>query len=166
MPVVEARVRVAVTADVAFAVSQSTGETRLRWDPFIRRQFFTDGADGPGKGVRTTTRHRTGVRMISRYVSYRPPTNVGMEMVEGPWFFDTFAGGWQFRTLDPAPDGTPATEAIWRYSFRCRPRWLAPVAERIGRLVMQRELDRRIAGYAAGCQDPVVVEDAVHQLGP
>jgi hypothetical protein len=55
--------------------------------------------------------------------------DVGMKMVEGPWFFASFAGGWRF----------------------------APVAERIGAVVLRRDIDRRIAGFARGCADPVVV---------
>jgi len=39
MLVVEAVVTVPVPPDVAFAVSQTTGLVRLRWDPFICRQY-------------------------------------------------------------------------------------------------------------------------------
>ena len=77
MPVVEASIVVPVPPDVAFAVSQTTGETRYRWDPFVRSQHFVDGATRPGKGVRTFTRSRHGLTMISEYVSYNPPSNVG-----------------------------------------------------------------------------------------
>jgi hypothetical protein len=157
MPVVAAAVRVPVDPATAFAVSQTTGLIRLRWDPFIRRQRFADGATAPGKDVRTITQHRLGFTMVSRYISYRPPTNVGMEMVEGPAFFATFAGGWRFRALPPAPDGGPRTEASWRYSFRCRPAWLAPLAELIGVRVLQRELDRRIAAFAHACRAPAAL---------
>ncbi|WP_199423118.1 type II toxin-antitoxin system RatA family toxin [Actinotalea solisilvae] len=151
--IVESSVDVPVPPDVAFAVSQTTGATRLRWDPFIRRQRFLDGATVPAKGVRTLTHHRTGLRMVSEYVSYHPPTNVGMTMVEGPWFFAVMAGGWRFTAL---PDGA-GTRAVWRYSFTCRPGWLAPLAERVGRVVLQRDVDRRIAGFARGCADPEVL---------
>jgi hypothetical protein len=61
------------------------------------------------------------------------------------------AGGWRF---DPHRDGTLAT---WRYNFACRPPWLAPLAERIGAVILQRDIDRRIAGFARGCSDPVVL---------
>jgi hypothetical protein len=93
MPVVEAEIVVPVPPDVAFAVSQLTGDVRRRWDPFIRSQHHIDGAIRPGKGVRTATRSRHGLRMVSEYVSFAPPSNVGMKMVEGPWFFEMFAGG-------------------------------------------------------------------------
>jgi Polyketide cyclase / dehydrase and lipid transport len=156
MPVVEAQITVAVPPDLAFAVSQTTTPTRYRWDPFIREQHLTGGATRPGKGVRTFTRSRHGLTMVSEYVSFAPPTNVGMKMVRGPWFFEMFAGGWRF-----APAGEPGhTVATWRYSFRCRPAALRPIAELIGRWVLGRDIRRRIAGYAAGCADPVVLAAA------
>ncbi|MEH3033569.1 MAG: SRPBCC family protein [Aeromicrobium erythreum] len=161
MPVVESSVELPVDAATAFAVSQTTGETRLRWDRFIDQQQLL--GERPAKGVRTRTVHRTKVlSMLSEYVSYNPPTNVGMRMVEGPWFFESFAGGWRFV---PHPDDPQRSVATWRYSFRCRPAWLAPVAERIGIRVLQRDIDRRIAGFAAGCEDPVVVAQARRDAG-
>ncbi|AWB91575.1 type II toxin-antitoxin system RatA family toxin [Aeromicrobium chenweiae] len=152
---IESSVVVDVDPAIAFAVSQTTGDVRLRWDPFIHEQHFLDGASAPAKGVRTETRHRSRLHMVSEYVSFNPPTNVGMKMVEGPWFFESFAGGWRFA---PEPGGR--CRATWRYSFRCRPQWLAPVAERIGTVVLRRDIDRRIAGFARGCADPVVVAAA------
>lgn len=153
MPVVTASVDLPVDAATAFAVSQTTGETRLRWDRFIAGQELL--ADAPAKGVRTITRHRSRVlTMVSEYVSHNPPRNVGMTMVEGPWFFASFAAGWRF---EPVADDPARSVATWRYNFRCRPRWLAPVAERIGRVILQRDIERRIQGFADGCADPVVL---------
>ena len=43
-------------AAVAFAVSQTYGEVRYRWDPFVREQRLLDHATAAGKGVRTWTR--------------------------------------------------------------------------------------------------------------
>lgn len=157
MPIVESTVVVPVSPGVAFAVSQTTGAIRKRWDPFIRRQYFLDGATRPGTGVRTVTVHRLGFRMVSEYVSYHAPTNVGMKMVTGSWFFERMAGGWRFDSVDGDPG---STRAVWKYNFACRPRWLAPLAERIGRIVLQRDIDRRIAGFARGCADPVVLAAA------
>ncbi len=161
MPVVEAVVTVPVPPALAFAVSQTVTPVRYRWDPFIREQHFTQGATRPGKGVRTFTRSRHHFTMVSEYVSYAPPSHVGMKMVEGPWFFEMFAGGWRF-----APDGAGGTVATWRYHFRCRPRALRPIADVIGRWLLGRDIRRRIAGYAAGCLDPVVIAAAQEQLRP
>jgi len=158
MPRVESSIVVPVAIDVAFAVSQTTGEIRYRWDPFVAEQKLLDGAEAPAKGVRTETRSRHRLRMVSQYTSFRPPTQVGMKMVEGPWFFANFAGGWSFKEAD---DGTLAT---WRYTFSVRPKILAPIADRIGIRLLSRDIDKRIAGYALGCQDPVVVKAATASL--
>jgi hypothetical protein len=155
MPRIESSVVVDVEPAVAFRVSQTTGEIRLRWDPFIDEQHFLDGDTAPAKGVRTRTRHWSRLGMTSQYVSFNPPTNVGMTMIDGPWFFASFAAGWRFAA---EPGGR--CRATWRYSFQCRPDWLAPLAERIGSVVLQRDIDRRIAGFARGCADPVVVAAA------
>ncbi len=135
-------------------MSQTTGETRLRWDPFINEQHLMDGADvARPRAYVPSTQHRFKVfRMISEYVSFNPPTNVGMKMIDGPWFFESFAGGWRFA---PEPGG--GTRATWRYNFRCKPRWLAPIADRIGKWILQRDIDRRISGFARGCADPEVL---------
>lgn len=155
MPRIEASVVVPVPAATAFAVSQTQGEIRYRWDTFVRSQRLLDGADRPAKGVRTETRSRHGLRMVSEYTSFRPPTQVGMKMVEGPWFFATMGGGWSFAVIDDS-----SCEATWRYTFTIRPKVLKPVAEPIGRWLLGRDIRRRIAGFAAGCEDPVVVEAA------
>ena len=155
MGVVEARVVVPVPPDLAFAVSQTQTSVRLRRDPFIRTQRLI-GTDRPAKGVRTRTRHRLGFAMVSEYVSYAPPRAVGMKMITGPWFFARFGGGWRF-TEGPEP-GT--TEAVWRYNFAIRPTWLAPVADPIGRVVLGRDIRHRIAGFARGCADDVVLAAA------
>lgn len=91
--------------------------------------------------------------MVSEYVSYAPPRNAGMRMVRGPWFFSLMAGGWRFESAGPG-----RTRASWKYHFKCRPAWLAPIAERIGTVVLGREIRRRLAGYAAGCADPQVLD--------
>jgi hypothetical protein len=151
VPVVTAEVVVPVSPEVAFAVSQTTGATRLRWDPFIREQHLMDGAERPGKDVRTYTRSRHGFTMVSRYVSYAPGSNVGMTMEKGPWFFDVFGGGWRFM---PHEHGTLAR---WKYNFAIRPRWLRVVGDPLGVWVLGRDIRRRIDAFGAACSDPVVL---------
>ena len=160
MPVVESVTPVPVPPELAFAVSQTVAPVRYCWDPFVREQHFADGATRPDKGVRTVTRSRHGLVMVSEYVSFAPPSHVGMKMVRGPWFFAMFAGGWRF-----APGAEPGTTvATWRYSFRCRPAFLRPVADRIGVWLLGRDIRRRIAGYATGCADPEVLAAARRSL--
>lgn len=81
-----------------------------------------------------------------------------MKMLEGPWFFSNFAGGWSFREVETG------TEATWRYTFSVHPKFLAPIADRIGLWLLGRDIDRRIAGYARGCEDEVVLAAARMQI--
>jgi hypothetical protein len=149
---IEATTVVDVPIATAFALSQSQGEIRYAWDPFVRTQELLDGATGPARGVRTRTRSRHGLTMVSEYTSVNPPRQVGMRMVRGPWFFRTFSGGWSFAAVDG-----DRTQATWRYSFSCRPRPLAVVAHPVGRWLLGRDIRRRLAGFARGCADAELI---------
>lgn len=155
MPQVVAQAWVPVAPSTAFAVSQTTGATRLRWDPFIRSQHFVD-AEHAAKDVLTFTRARLGLSMTSRYVSYRPPTSVGMTMERGPWFFATFGGGWRFEAA--SRNGVDGTQTVWKYTYAIRPRWLRGAAEPMGQWLLDREIRARIAAFAQACSDPVVLD--------
>jgi polyketide cyclase/dehydrase/lipid transport protein len=152
MPRIEATAEVPLDVDRAFRLSQTYGEIRYRWDPFVTEQRLLDGATSAGKGVRTWTRSRHGLTMVSEYVTYQPPRHVGMRMVKGPRFFKSFSGGWTFRVDD---GGT--TVATWRYNFTCRPRWIRPVADRIGTWLLGRDIERRLTAFAQACADPDIV---------
>jgi hypothetical protein len=152
VPRIEASVVVELTPLDAFAVSQTYGEVRYRWDTFVREQHLQDGAVAAAKGVRTWTRSRHGLVMVSEYVTFSPPSHVGMRMVTGPWFFSSFSGGWNFSALD---DGT--TNAVWRYNFTCRPAWLRRIADPIGRWLLGRDIRKRIAAFGRACADPELV---------
>ena len=153
MPQVRAERFIRIDPETAFAFSQTTGTFRLKWDPFISAQGFLDGAQAPGKGVRTRTRSRLGLSMVSQYVSYAPPRNVGMTMVSGPWFFENFGGGWRFTADD---DGT---RAVWKYTFSCRPAALRAAMERIGSWLLGYEIERRIEAFAQACEDDALVAE-------
>jgi len=157
MPQVTADAWVPVSPEVAFAVSQTTGEVRLRWDPFIRQQHLID-ADRPARGVRTLTRARVGPRMVSEYVSYRPPTSVGMTMVTGPWFFASFGGGWRFTP--ESREGVAGTRAVWKYTYTVRPSWLRRLAEPLGQVILGREIRARIHAFSRACQNSAVLAAA------
>lgn len=152
VPRIEASCVVPVDVETAFDVSQTHGDIRLQWDPFIQSQHLID-ADHPAKGVRTKTvsRHRLG--MVSEYVSFRRPTQVGMRMVDGPWFFAAFGGGWTFADVDGG------TRATWRYTFTIRPSWLAPVADPIGVRLLRSDIEARIAAFARACEDPELLAE-------
>jgi hypothetical protein len=153
VPRVESTVTVPLDPARTFQLSQTYGELRYRWDPFVVEQRLLDGATQAGKGVRTWTRSRHRLVMVSEYVTYKPPQHVGMRMVQGPWFFKTFSGGWNFT---PADDG--GTVATWRYNFTCRPRWLSPIADRVGTWLLGRDIHRRLDAFAKACGDASIVE--------
>lgn len=157
MPRVEATATLPVDAASAFALSQSQQEVRYRWDPFVLRQELMDGAS---KGVRTLTRSRHRLTMISEYTSFRPPGQVGMRMVEEPWFFRTFAGGWSFNDL-----GDGRSEATWRYTFSTSVGPFSKIADRIGTWFLGRDIEKRLTGFARGCADPELISAAKAQFG-
>ncbi len=145
------RTRIArASAADAFAVASSYG-VRLEWDPFVSAQHLVNTGT-PGKGVRTYTRSRHGLTMISEYLTYRAPTHMGMKMVQGPWFFRTFSGSWHFKEL-----GEGRLEVVYRYRYDCRPAWLQPISHRIGNWYLGRDIARRVDAFVAGCEDPDIV---------
>lgn len=152
MPRIEATAVVPVDRATAFRLSQTYGEIRYRWDPFVKEQHLLDGAPVAAKGVRTSTTSRHGLTMVSEYVTYRPPGHVGMRMVDGPWFFQSFSGGWNFGER---ADG--ATDATWRYNFTCRPSWIRPVADRVGAWFLGRDIRKRLDAFTAACADPSIL---------
>lgn len=160
MPRIVSSVVVPVSPGIAFAVSQTHGNIRKRWDPFIARQRFLHGATEAAKNVQTETVSKHRFKMISEYTSFRPPTQVGMKMVTGPAFFSSFGGGWSFREADGHTDESPSTEATWRYSFTVKPPVLGKIADPIGIKLLGFDIDKRIAGYAKGCEDPLVIAEA------
>ena len=88
MPQVTAEAWVPVDPDTAFAVSQTTGELRLSWDPFIRHQHFVDGATAPGKGVAVQTIKGTAtitaVDKATRDITLKGPQGREMTITAGP----------------------------------------------------------------------------------
>lgn len=141
------------SAEDAFAVAGSY-RVRLEWDPFVSTQHLMNTGT-PGKGVRTYTKSRHGLTMVSEYLTYHPPTLMGMKMVSGPPFFRTFSGSWHFKDL-----GDDRLEVIYRYRFECRPRWLQPVSHRIGVWYLGRDIEARVAAFVKGIEDPTIVARA------
>ncbi|ALE92980.1 polyketide cyclase [Arthrobacter alpinus] len=153
MPQIVAERFIDIDPETAFGLSQSSGSFRLRWDPFIHSQQFLGGAGVAAKGVRTRTRTRLGLLMVSEYVSYLPPRNVGMKMVQGPWFFEQFGGGWRFAATKGG------TKAVWKYTYSCKPGWLRWIAEPVAAWILGREIERRMSAFARACQNPALVAE-------
>ena len=121
MPRVSSTVTVPLDPARAFALSQTYGELRYRWDPFVREQRLLDGATAAAKGVRTWTRSRHRLTMVSEYVTFRPPGHVGMKMVRGPVVLPDVLGRVELHAGRARPERGARTEATWRYNFTIRP---------------------------------------------
>ncbi len=78
-------------------------------------------------------------------------------MIEGPWFFATFGGGWRFSA--ETHGAVAETMAVWKYTYTIRPRWLRPLAEPIGQWLLGREIRARIDAFARACADPVILAE-------
>ena len=76
-------VAVSRSAHELFSISQDYAR-RLEWDSYLCEAFLLGGAQQAGIGVRSHCRNRTGAVMVSRYISYAPPTHAAVEMVSGP----------------------------------------------------------------------------------
>lgn len=161
MGAVESIADARATAADCFAVASSYG-VRLEWDPFIRAQHLMNAAHA-GVGVRTWTHSRHGLHMITEYVTYRPPTHMGMRMVGGPPLFRTFSGSWHFTDLVADPG---RCRIVFRYRFECRPTWAQALTHPIGRWFLGRDIDRRLAAFVGAVETPDIVaranEEAVH----
>ncbi len=154
---VESKVVVEASADDCFCVASSYG-VRLEWDPFVRAQHLVNTSK-PGRGVQTWTKSRHGLTMVSEYLTYRRPGLMGMRMVEGPALFRTFSGSWHFASID-----ADRCEVSFRYRFDCRPQWMQWLTHPIGRWYLGRDIDRRLAAFAKGAQDPEIVRRARREL--
>lgn len=141
MAIVEHSAWAAVTTEEAFDLSMSYAR-RYDWDPFVKKQRLLDGATSPGAGVRTWSRDRRGLTMVTKYLTFQRPKRIGMKMEEGPFIFRTFSASWRFGERDGG------CEVHFRYNFTCRPKWLAPVMERVGRWYLGRDIKRRIDAFA------------------
>jgi ribosome-associated toxin RatA of RatAB toxin-antitoxin module len=152
VPIVEHSAVVGVAIDDAFDLSQSYG-LRLEWDPFVKSQRLLNDATVAGKGVRTLTLSRHGLRMISEYLSFRRPDSVAMKMVEGPILFRLFSGTWQFKKIDDA-----TTSVLFKYHFDCRPSWLHWLMHPVGRWFLGREIRRRLLAFQRAAETPGMIE--------
>ena len=82
--------------------------------------------------------------MDIEYISYKPNEVAAVKMVKGPYIFDEFAGGWQFKALS---DGH--TRVRFSYNITARPRWLSWLLTPILCFKFRRETEKRIVALTA-----------------
>lgn len=121
---------------------------RLEWDVYLSEAYLLDGQDKAGLGIESFCRNKSGSVLISKYISFSPPTHVAVRMTGGPWVLETFSGTWRFKHL--ADD---RTEARFLYSFKCRPTLLRWLIEPIIGRVYKYDMRRRLAAFKAWAEE-------------
>ena len=154
MPIVQAEIEISAAPESVFDLAQSY-ELRLLWDPFLRALELRQGNGTPARGDRVWVRSWTGLTMVVEYVNVSRPHSVAMRMLEGPLFFEMFAGTWLFHRL---PSG--GTRAVFRYNFRTRPRVTGILLDPIIDVVFRRDVRARLAGLKRGIEVDRLLERA------
>ncbi len=148
MPIVTASRIIAAPRRELFDISQDY-YIRREWDPFVRDIEFLDGAVAAAPGVKVRVKAKNRLTMVAEYISVKPPQRVAIKMVEGPWFFEHFAGTWSFETAAGQNDATgEATEVCFRYSFQLTTRLGRELGERLIAWMFHRDIRARLAGLA------------------
>jgi len=140
MPIVEGQLAISASQEAVFDLAQDY-DARLGWDPFLSRIAFRDGASEAAVGVKVWVRAKNGLSMEVVYVTYDRPRSTAMKMIDGPWFFERFAGTWK---CERTPDDR--TLVTFRYNFETR--W-PPLRQLLNpgiRTVFGRDIRLRLEG--------------------
>lgn len=132
---------VARSAEALFALSQDYTR-RLEWDTYLSQAYLLGDAHSASVGVESYCKSRSGPAMVSKYISYSPPTHAAVEMVRGPLILGQFGGTWRFRQLQPQ-----ATEVQFIYNFKARPRFLAWLIEPVLAAFYRHDMERRLQAF-------------------
>lgn len=128
-------------ADTLFWLSQDYAR-RLEWDIYLDQAYLLHGHSVAGVGVSAFCRNRSGTVLISRYISFAPPTHAAVEMTDGPWLLRQFGGTWRFKAL---PDGS--TEVRFIYNFKTRGGWFSYLLEPLVGLFYRHDMQRRLGAF-------------------
>ncbi len=132
---------VARPAQRLFELSQDY-RRRLEWDTYLAKACLLGNAGSAAVGVESYCRNRTGGAMVSRYISYAPPTHAAVRMVSGPRPLARFSGTWRFR-----PVSSDTTEVHFIYNVGLRPRGMRWLLEPVVAWLYGRSMQRRIMAF-------------------
>ncbi len=88
---------------------------RMQWDTFLQRADLLDGAKEAGLGVKAYCQAKSGIGLVTEYVSYRPPSVTAVKMTSSSPIFKSFQGSWTFHPL-----AEKESEVIFLYSFKLK----------------------------------------------
>lgn len=120
---------------------------RLDWDTLLRRAE-TVGDEPPGRNVVAVCAARWrlgGLVFATRYVSFHRPRVAAVTLVEPYLVFAMWSASIRHRDLPDAGSSQIQRSLVtYTMSFRCRPRWLAPILEPIALRAFRLETSRRL----------------------
>ncbi|MBE9608438.1 type II toxin-antitoxin system RatA family toxin [Chitinilyticum piscinae] len=125
------------SAEALFALTQDYA-LRARWDPLTKEAYLVDASE-PCAGALVRCTAHNGLSMDTVYVSYKPNAVAAVKLVKGPYVFDQFAGGWQFREISPN-----RTMVRFSYHLTTKPKWLSWLLTPVLGYQFKRETRKRI----------------------
>jgi hypothetical protein len=119
-------------------------ERRLEWDSMLSEAKLLAGETVAKVGVRslcTGTWKTAFLALETEYVRFEPGEVAAVKLTNRPLFFEHFAA-----TIRHDAVGESRSRTTYIYSFRARPRFLAPLLEPIMDLMLAREVRHRLRG--------------------
>jgi hypothetical protein len=120
---------------------------RLEWDSMLSEARLLGGATRAGLGVRSLcvgTWQSAFQGLETEYIRFDPGRAAAVKLTGRSLLFRRFAATIKHDAVDPESSRT-----TYIYSFRARPAWLAPVLEPLIKILLDRELRRRLRSLRA-----------------
>ena len=121
---------------------------RLEWDVYLSEAYLLGGQKVAAIGVESLCKNRGGSVLISKYLSFCPPTHAAVQMTKGPWVLSQFSGTWRFKALPHEK-----TEVRFIYNFKVRPFVLRWLLEPLIAAFYRRDMQRRLEAFKSWAQE-------------
>jgi hypothetical protein len=128
-------------AEALFWLSQDYSR-RLEWDRYLSEAYLLGNHTVAAVGVESFCRNRSGSVLVSKYISFSPPTHAAVQMTSGPWVLSKFGGTWRFEIL-----AANRTKVRFIYNFKVRPTMLKWFLEPLISIVYRRDMKRRLEAF-------------------
>lgn len=114
----------------------------MEWDSYLSEAYLLGGASSAGIGIDSFCKSTSGVVLVSRYISYKPPVVAAVTMTQGPFILKRFSGSWRFKSLSPE-----LTQVAFTYNFQTRPTWLRWLIEPAVAYAYRKDMVRRLGSF-------------------
>lgn len=141
MPRESLSIEIDAPCEAVFDVIHDYGR-RLEWDTMLREARLLGGATTAGIGVRSVcagTWRSAFLALETEYIRFEPGRVAAVKLTNHPPFFERFAATLRHDAL-----GEGRSRTIYIYSFRARPRFLAPLLEPVMNVMLRREVQKRL----------------------